>query len=127
MSEGLAITQAVAREFVRQPTPTTNRPDAPARENVSSRKVETLASDVRAQRPATAEQSTSRPRQTAELKGADSGLTTYRDSDSGRLIVRIFDKETGDVLLEFPPEEAPQSEIPSAGRQPVAPRTTIDV
>ena len=35
-----------------------------------------------------------------------SGLTTYNDQDTGRLIVRVFDRESGDVLVEFPPERA---------------------
>ena len=35
-----------------------------------------------------------------------SALTTYKDQDSGRLIVRVFDRESGDVLVEFPPERA---------------------
>lgn len=35
-----------------------------------------------------------------------SGLTTYNDHDTGRLIVRVFDRESGDVLVEFPPERA---------------------
>ncbi len=40
-------------------------------------------------------------------KGApNSALTTYRDQDSGRLIVRVYDRESGDVLVEFPPEKA---------------------
>ncbi|WP_422367606.1 hypothetical protein [Pelagibius sp.] len=36
----------------------------------------------------------------------NSALTTYRDQDSGRLIVRVYDRENGDVLIEFPPERA---------------------
>lgn len=36
----------------------------------------------------------------------NSALTTYRDQDSGRLIVRVYDRESGDVLVEFPPERA---------------------
>ena len=32
------------------------------------------------------------------------GLTTYQDRDSGRIVVRVFDEASGDVLLEFPPE-----------------------
>jgi uncharacterized FlaG/YvyC family protein len=36
----------------------------------------------------------------------NSALTTYKDQDSGRLIVRVFDRESGDVLVEFPPEKA---------------------
>ena len=36
----------------------------------------------------------------------NSALTTYRDQDSGRLIVRVYDRESGDVVVEFPPEKA---------------------
>ena len=36
----------------------------------------------------------------------NSALTTYKDQDSGRLIVRVYDRESGDVLVEFPPEKA---------------------
>jgi len=36
----------------------------------------------------------------------NSALTTYKDQDSGRLIVRVYDRESGDVLIEFPPERA---------------------
>ena len=53
---------------------------------------------------------------------SNSGLTTYRDSDSGRLIVRIFDKETGDVLLEFPPEDPPGRFRGGAGPDQPAPQ-----
>lgn len=35
-----------------------------------------------------------------------SALTTYRDEASGRIIVRVYDRESGDVLVEFPPEKA---------------------
>ena len=34
-----------------------------------------------------------------------SALTTYRDQESGRVIVRLFDKDSGHVLAEFPPEK----------------------
>ena len=33
-------------------------------------------------------------------------MTTYRDQDSGRLIVRVYDRKHGDILVEFPPERA---------------------
>lgn len=35
-----------------------------------------------------------------------SALTTYKDQDSGRLIVRVYDRKNGDILVEFPPEKA---------------------
>ncbi len=47
----------------------------------------------------------------------NSALTTYRDQDSGRLIVRVYDRKSGDVLVEFPPEKAFRSieeALPSA-------------
>jgi hypothetical protein len=52
----------------------------------------------------------------------NSALTTYRDQDSGRLIVRVFDRQSGDVLMEFPPEgarEIPRSIIPAASPKPL--------
>ncbi|NIA69467.1 flagellar protein FlaG [Pelagibius litoralis] len=55
----------------------------------------------------------------------NSALTTYRDQESGRLIVRVYDRESGDVLVEFPPEKA----FRPAGNPPASavgkPRTTI--
>lgn len=51
----------------------------------------------------------------------NSALTTYRDQDSGRLIVRVYDRESGDVLVEFPPEKAFRSiegALPSAAPGP---------
>jgi hypothetical protein len=38
--------------------------------------------------------------------GPSSALTTYKDEDSGRLIVRVYDRKNGDILVEFPPERA---------------------
>ncbi|WP_340118611.1 flagellar protein FlaG [Pelagibius sp. 7325] len=36
----------------------------------------------------------------------NAALTTYKDHDSGRLIVRVYDRKNGDILVEFPPEKA---------------------
>ncbi|MGD1876926.1 MAG: hypothetical protein ACFB13_05425 [Kiloniellaceae bacterium] len=36
----------------------------------------------------------------------NAALTTYKDHDSGRLIVRVYDRVSGDILVEFPPEKA---------------------
>jgi len=33
-----------------------------------------------------------------------SGLTTYTDDDTGRVVVQVFDRETGHVIVQFPPE-----------------------
>jgi uncharacterized FlaG/YvyC family protein len=51
----------------------------------------------------------------------NSALTTYKDQDSGRLIVRVYDRENGDILVEFPPERAFRSVdevLVSAGMTP---------
>ncbi|MEQ8357320.1 MAG: flagellar protein FlaG [Kiloniellaceae bacterium] len=46
------------------------------------------------------------PKPALKQAAPNSGLTTYKDHDTGRLIVRVFDRESGDVLVEFPPERA---------------------
>lgn len=51
----------------------------------------------------------------------NSALTTYKDQDSGRLIVRVYDRENGDILVEFPPERSFRSVdevLTSAGLTP---------
>ena len=51
----------------------------------------------------------------------NSALTTYKDQDSGRLIVRVYDRENGDILVEFPPERSFRSVdevLTSAGLEP---------
>ena len=57
----------------------------------------------------------------------NAAVATYRDSDSGRLIVRIFDKDSGDILIEFPPEDPPFDLAASSARQPAGSKTSIDV
>ena len=71
-------------------------------------------------------QSAPAPRAITPLVG-DSALTTYHDQDSGRLVIRVFDRESGDVLMEFPPEGAraiPRSVIPATTFKPL---TEVDV
>ena len=53
------------------------------------------------------------PKPALKQAAPNSGLTTYKDHDTGRLIVRVFDRESGDVLVEFPPERAfrPATEV----------------
>lgn len=51
----------------------------------------------------------------------NSALTTYKDQDSGRLIVRVYDPQSGDILVEFPPERAfrtVEEVLTSAGFKP---------
>ena len=59
---------------------------------------------------------------------SDSGLTTYRDQDSGRVIIRVFDRETGDVLVELPPDTQRSAlRPPKPPPPPLGTSTEIDV
>lgn len=44
------------------------------------------------------------PATSVPLSSKVSGLATYRDSESGRLVIQIFDQKRGDVIIEFPSE-----------------------
>ena len=57
----------------------------------------------------------------------NSALTTYKDHDSGRLIVRVFDRESGDVLVEFPPERAFRSATEVLEKAAAKPNKRISV
>lgn len=46
------------------------------------------------------------PKAALKQSAPNSALTTYKDHDSGRLIVRVYDRVSGDILVEFPPEKA---------------------
>ena len=54
------------------------------------------------------------------------GLTTYQDRDSGRIVVRVFDEKSGDVLLEFPPEGRDLAPYPSADPASPAPEQPLN-
>ena len=55
----------------------------------------------------------------------NSALTTYKDQDSGRLIVRVYDRESGDVLVEFPPERAFRPAAAAPGEAPKKPKKSF--
>ncbi len=57
----------------------------------------------------------------------NSALTTYKDQDSGRLIVRVFDRESGDVLVEFPPERAFRSATEVLEKAAAKPKKSFSV
>ena len=67
--------------------------------------------------------------QKAALKQAlpNSALTTYKDQDSGRLIVRVYDRESGDVVVEFPPERAFRPAAAAPGSAPGKPKKSFSV
>ncbi|MEM7169526.1 MAG: hypothetical protein AAF530_05120 [Pseudomonadota bacterium] len=54
------------------------------------------------------------------------GVTTYRDQESGRLIIRVYDKVRGDVLVEFPPENSISAGPPPGATAVSAPKQFID-
>jgi uncharacterized FlaG/YvyC family protein len=57
----------------------------------------------------------------------NSALTTYKDQDSGRLIVRVYDRESGDVLVEFPPEKAFRPAAAAPGEPSAKPKKSFSV
>ena len=116
---------------VAKPPTEINRPDAPAREaarveppNVSDAVIDSVSEAGAAQ--AGGADLYARPTPVTPLT-SDSGLTTYHDQDSGRVVVRIFDRESGEVLIEFPPEN--QRQVPRAPELPgpARPSTSLDV
>lgn len=57
----------------------------------------------------------------------NSALTTYKDQASGRLIVRVYDRESGDVLVEFPPERAFRPAVSAPATPPRKPKKSFSV
>jgi len=64
---------------------------------------------------------------TLKQAAPNSALTTYKDQDSGRLIVRVFDRESGDVLVEFPPERAFRSATEVLEKAAAKPKKSFSV
>ena len=132
MVEAVQAGTAVAAQAAAQPKPTRGTPDTPVREKagLAAATAEAAAS---AKAPGQGELLTTgadteaTPKPQVNLSPRSSALTTYRDSDSGRLIVRIFDEESGEVLVEFPPEDPPQGVSVQPSPTPGRPQTTIDV
>lgn len=75
--------------------PVTTQPVQPA--NPAGRPSETRAA---AEQP----RDTSRP----ISQSTTPALSTYQDQSSGRLVVKVFDRTSGQVLAEFPPEKSLQ-------------------
>ena len=114
-----ASEQVAARSVQHRP----NRPDAPLRVTVSPVPVGFRAKALSAPLAGGSGETKTdtAPRAPITPMIGNSGLTTYRDQESGRLIVRVFDRESGDVLLEFPPEgqrQAIKVTEPPGPRQP---------
>jgi uncharacterized FlaG/YvyC family protein len=63
---------------------------------------------------------TATTQQSSPIVSRVSGLSTYRDHESGRLVVQIFDQKRGGVLIEFPNENMLRAYPTSA------PRPSID-
>lgn len=49
-------------------------------------------------------------------------LSTYQDQSSGRLVVKVFDRTSGQILAEFPPERSlqfyPRQDFPGVTAAP---------
>ena len=82
---------------------------AAPRQERATESTATAVASAAAKEPAT--------QQSAPIVSKVSGLATYRDSESGRLVVQIFDQKRGDVILEFPTENMLRS-YPTSSSQP---------
>ncbi|MDX1400515.1 MAG: hypothetical protein R3245_01215 [Kiloniellales bacterium] len=105
----LSTLPEVRQQPVRQPRQEVNHPDPPDSER-SRASVEISSRErIEAAQGGLLTPSASQPNPGEGFKPValvgNSGLTTYRDQESGRVIIRVFDKESGDILLELPPEE----------------------
>lgn len=128
MVDSIKAGTLVVPPAVEQPKPARHIADTPVRE-----KAATVQSAEEPQERG--QDKTSRSGNTQDIplppstapEARNAAVATYRDSESGRLIVRIFDKDSGDILVEFPPEDPPfdLSASPSAGSS--RGNTNIDV
>ena len=125
MVEAVQAGTVVAAQAAAQPKPTRGVPDTPAREKAAAAAATKAPGQGDLLTTGTDTEATPKPQ--VNLSPRSSALTTYRDSDSGRLIVRIFDEESGEVLVEFPPEDPPQGVSVQPSPTPGRPQTTIDV
>lgn len=90
---------------VTAPAPATLRPAIPAQQSTTPASTRAAAPE-KVEIPQAAPSVDTAYKPALEQAALSSGLTTYKDEDSGRLIVRVYDRESGDVLVEFPPERA---------------------
>ncbi len=91
--------------------PAASKATAPAESSVTSKAA--AVADSAAKQPAS--------QAAAPIVSKVSGLATYRDSESGRLVVQIFDQKRGDVILEFPTENMLRA-YPTSSSQPAIDR-----
>lgn len=111
-----------------QVTVRTNRPAASVSEAAPVREAKQIeVSEVASVRAKVVEQiervAAKRP---PVLPVSNSALATYRDQESGRVIVRVFDRESGDILLELPPETQRSRLGPPDPPPQLGTRTEID-
>jgi hypothetical protein len=123
---------SLSRTPVAKPQASMNRPDAPAQETARPERSGKIDSAALSKAPVQNDSAGNDARAAAGRTPItpltnDSGLTTYRDQESGRVVVRIFDRESGDVLVEFPPENQRQAAEPPGPPDGDRPNTALDV
>ena len=103
-------------------------PQRPAQTQSTAAPVDTkAAAPEKVETPQAAPAASAAPKPALRQAAPNSALTTYKDQDSGRLIVRVFDRESGDVLVEFPPERAFRSATEVLEKAAAKPKRTISV
>jgi len=128
MVDSIKAGTLVVPPTVEQPKPVRQVADTPVREKAAA----LLAADEPRDREETGtvqavDDQKAPPRPSVLPEARSAAVATYRDSESGRLIVRIFDKDSGDILVEFPPENPPSDLAAPRGFEPARGKTNIDV
>ena len=122
----LVSTALVSPQTGRQPQPTASAPAASSSGLVEAPSAAADKSVTESAQPTTGS-STAVGKTASPQSAPNSALTTYRDQDSGRIIVRVYDRESGDVLVEFPPEKAFRPAGAPAAGAAAKPRTSFSV
>ena len=103
-------------------------PQRPAQSQSRTASVETqVAAPEKVETPQAAPAADTAQKPALKQAAPHAALTTYKDQDSGRLIVRVFDRESGDVLVEFPPERAFRSATEVLDKAAAKPKKSISV
>ena len=121
----LVSTALVTTQASRQTQPSVSTPDAGASGLVEAPSVTADKSLTEAAQPTTGGSTSGKA--ASPQSAPNSALTTYRDQDSGRIIVRVYDRESGDVLVEFPPEKAFRPAGTPAAGAAAKPKTSFSV
>jgi hypothetical protein len=76
--------------------------------------------------PVAAVEAVETPRPAIAAPPTPSGLATWRDLESGRIVVQVVDHRTGQVLAQFPPEQILRTYPPAPPGGQDAPQVEVE-